>query len=158
MPRLHLLLISLLFILPAIAGCGKSEEKEEASEEAAVETKTKPVYGKIKEVKLDASIDPKMAKQGRQIFSVICTACHKYDVRYVGPPLGRVIQRRTPEYIMNMILDTETMLEKDDTVRCLLQQYLTKMPNTHVNETDARSVLEHLRDVGLNGPPPPVKK
>jgi cytochrome c2 len=134
---------------------------EEAGDDGTVETPAKPAYGKIKEVKLDPTLDPRLAKQGKQIFTVICSACHRYGQRYVGPALGKVVDRRKPEYIMNMILDTETMLEKDDTVRCLLQQYLTKMPNTHVNETDARAVLEHLRDVNANGAPaepaPPKK-
>lgn len=158
MHRMYPLLISILFVLAVAGGCGKSGEKEEAADESAAADNAKPTYYKIKEVKLDPAIDPTKAKQGKQIFSVICTACHKYDVRYVGPPLGKVVERRTPEYIMNMILDTETMLTQDDTVRCLLQQYLTKMPNTHVNQTDARSVLEHLRDVAKNGPPPMAKK
>jgi hypothetical protein len=48
---------------------------------------------------------------------------------------------------MNMILDTETMVEKDDTVRCMLQTYLMKMPNMQVDEKDARAVVEHLREV-----------
>ena len=132
-----------LSLLVVASSCGDSEE------DAAAEKSGKPaVYGKIKEVKLDAAIDPAMAKKGEKVFSVICKACHKYDERDVGPALGAVTKRRTPEYIMNMILDTETMIQKDDTVRCLLQVYLTKMPNTHVNETDARNVLEHLREIG----------
>ena len=61
-------------------------------------------------------------------------------------PLGDVADKRTPEYIMNMILDTETMIENDDTVKCLLQEFLTRMPNQNVDEKDARNVLEHLRD------------
>ncbi|MBL0174009.1 MAG: c-type cytochrome [Ignavibacteria bacterium] len=129
--------------LTGISACGNSEEKEEGEEAA-----TPAVYGKIKEVQIDPTVNPEMAKKGEKIFGVICKACHKYDERYVGPALGAVTKRRTPVYIMNMILDTETMIQKDDTARCLLQVYLTKMPNTNVNETDARNVLEHLRDIG----------
>jgi hypothetical protein len=58
-----------------------------------------------------------------------------------------VTQTRTPEYVMNMILDTETMIDNDDTVKCLLQEYMLKMPNMQVDEKDARSVLEHLREI-----------
>jgi cytochrome c551/c552 len=87
-----------------------------------------------------------MAGAGKEIFETKCNACHKYDERYVGPALGKVTHRRTPEYVMNMILDTETMIENDDTVKCLMQEYLMRMPNQDVNEKDARNVLEHLRD------------
>ena len=132
-----------LSLLIVASSCGDSGEEEE--EEATAKPE---VYGKIKEVKLDATISPEMAKSGEKVFNVVCKACHKYDERYVGPSLGTVTKRRTPEYIMNMILDTETVLQKDAAVSCMLQVYLTKMPNTHVDEKDARNVLEHLRDIG----------
>ncbi len=132
-----------------LASCGKSgeEKADTAAAETATAEKAKAVYGKIKEVSMDPQVNAEFAKKGEKIFSVICTACHKYDERYVGPALGKVYNRRTPVYIMNMILDTDVMLEKDDTAHCLLQEYLTKMPNAQVNETDARYVLEHLRDI-----------
>jgi mono/diheme cytochrome c family protein len=135
-----------------LSSCSKQDgeaAKTEASKDASKEAvKEKPQYYKVKNVELGASIDAAMAKNGTQIFDVTCTGCHKYDEKYVGPALGDVTKRRTPEYIMNMILDTETMIEKDDTVKCMLQTYLMKMPNMQVDEKDARSVLEHLREVG----------
>ncbi len=112
---------------------------------------TKKSYGKIQKVDVGATIDASMASAGKEVFDVKCTACHKYDERYVGPPLGTVATRRPPEYIMNMILDTETMIENDDTVKCLLQEYLMKMPNQSVDEKDARNVLEHLRQHATTG-------
>lgn len=130
-----------------LTSCAKDGEgaKSDAPKEEVV--KQKPEYYKVKEVKLGATIDPALSKQGAKVFDVTCTGCHKYDERYVGPALGEVTKRRTPEYVMNMILDTETMIEKDDTVRCMLQTYLMKMPNMQVDEKDARAVVEHLREV-----------
>lgn len=32
------------------------------------------------------------------------------DERYVGPPLGDILERREPAYVMNMILSPEKML------------------------------------------------
>lgn len=128
-----------------LESCAKQDGgKAEAAKEVV---KAKPDYYKIKDVKLGATIDPALSQQGGKVFDVTCTGCHKYDERYVGPALGDVTKRRTPEYVMNMILDTETMVEKDDTVRCMLQTYLMKMPNMQVDEKDARAVVEHLREV-----------
>ena len=98
------------------------------------EEKEKKVYGKIQHVDVSETIDASMAGAGKEIFETKCNACHKYDERYVGPALGKVTHRRTPEYVMNMILDTETMIENDDTVKCLMQEYLMRMPNQDVNE------------------------
>jgi hypothetical protein len=129
-----------------LGSCAKTDKP--ADEKAATQEQTvaKPQYYKVKEVKLGA-VDEKMAHAGGKIFDVTCTSCHKYDERYVGPALREVTKRRTPEFVINMILDTETMVENDDTVKCMLQTYLLKMPNMQVNEQDARSVLEHLRVV-----------
>lgn len=139
-----------LFCLAFSAGCGSGEDSSKTGNSAADAQKKAPAYGKIQHVALNPTIDPDLAKKGDKIFRVICSACHKYDQRYVGPSLGGVVNRRTPEYIMNMVLDTEVMLTKDDTAHCLLQTYLTKMPNAQVNENDARACLENFRVVAPN--------
>lgn len=122
-----------------------NNEAVEGTPSFAEDQQPKAQYGKIQNVDLGSGIDPAMAKAGIEVFEIKCAACHKYDERYVGPPLGDVAKKRTPEYIMNMILDTEAMIENDDTVQCLLQEYMMKMPNQSVDEKDARNVLEHLR-------------
>lgn len=129
-----------------MVACGGQEEKANGSEESIYDVeKPKAVYGKIQHVDISEQIDPKMATVGKEVFEVKCSACHKYEERYVGPSLGKVTERRTPEFVMNMILDTETMIDNDDTVQCLMQEFLMRMPNQSVDEKDARGVLEHLR-------------
>lgn len=149
-------------IVCLFAGCGGDNNQKNISEKPAeapkqAEAANNKGYGRIKEVKL-GPIDAKMAHEGSEIFNTKCMACHQLDKRYVGPALRKVTERRTPEWIMNMILDSEIMVEKDDTVKCLLQTYLLKMPNQHVDEKDARNVLEHLRTVASQAPTPDTKK
>jgi cytochrome c len=142
--RIIAIITGVLFLV----ACGGQQEQGATTDQAAAAPKTdKPKYGKIQHVDVGQTIDAPMAKAGEEVFELKCTACHKYDERYVGPPLGNVATKRTPEYVMNMILDTETMIENDDTVKCLMQEYLLRMPNQSVDEKDARNVLEHLRDV-----------
>lgn len=137
----------LVILAAAIIGCGGGDKPATDNQPPPAE-QSKPAnpkgYGRITEVKV-GPIDHAMATKGLDIFDTKCMACHKLDVRYVGPPLRKVTERRTPEFVMNMILDSEIMVEKDDTVKCLLQEYLLKMPNQHVDEADARNVLEYLR-------------
>lgn len=140
--------VLVLFGLPS---CSKNAAEESKSGDAPAPgqvVQSKPQYYKIKEVALDPSPNKDMAAKGQKLFETVCSSCHKYDERYVGPALGGVTHRRPPEYIMNMILDTDVMVENDDTVRCLLQTYMLKMPNMAVDPGDARNVLEHLRIVG----------
>lgn len=139
--------LAMLATAAVLTACGaNSESKSDAAAEAP---KTgKKVYGKITKVDVSPTIDESMVKSGHEVFETKCSACHKMDERYVGPALGTVATRRTPEYVMNMILDTETMIQNDDTVKCLLQEYLVQMPNQSVDEKDARNVLEYLRKEG----------
>ena len=151
LPRIGVLMlfISLVF-LGACSKNNSADNKAGADAPAPGQVlKDKPQYFKVKHVEVEATPNATLADKGQKIFETTCTSCHKYDQRYVGPGLGGVTHRRPPEYVMNMILDTDAMVENDDTVRCLLQTYMLKMPNMNVDENDARSVLEHLRRVGL---------
>ena len=137
--------IGIVAVAAMVVACGAQSEQE--SDESVFDVKKeKAVYGKVTHVDVGPGIDAQMAQAGLDVFDTKCSGCHKYDERFVGPALGDVADRRPPEYIMNMILDTETMIENDDTVKCLLQEFLTRMPNQNVDEKDARNVLEHLRE------------
>ena len=68
--------------------------------------------GPVSSVQLGA-INQAMATEGAEIFKNKCSSCHKPTQKYVGPaPLG-VLDRRKPEWIMNMILNPEEMVEKE---------------------------------------------
>ena len=100
--------------------------------------------GPIQEIKL-GSIDNKLAKNGKLIFENKCMACHKLDKKFTGPPLGDITNRKTPEYIMNFILNPEGMTKDNPSGQALLEQYLTAMPNLQLKTNDARAILEYLR-------------
>lgn len=90
-------------------------------------------------------VDAALAKQGQAVFEGKCSACHKADERYVGPALGGVTERRSPAFVMNMVLNPEGMYTKHPEVRKLLGEYMTQMPNQQLTRDDARAVLEYLR-------------
>lgn len=90
-------------------------------------------------------IDPVLAKTGLETFTTKCSACHKMDERYVGPALADVTTRRSPAYIMNMILNPEEMIQKHPEAKALFAQFMTPMANQHLTEDEARAVLEYLR-------------
>jgi cytochrome c len=90
-------------------------------------------------------IDDKLAADGQKIYKTKCAACHKMDKRRVGPALRGVTARRTPEWIMNFILNPAEMLEKNALAKELLAEYSTPMADQNISEPEARAILEYLR-------------
>lgn len=115
-----------------------------ASAVAAVDPLQDKGIGPVTSVTL-GEIDEKMVTEGKRIFKLKCTACHKMKKRRVGPPLAGVTKRRTPEWIMNFILNPAEMLEKNQLAKDLLKEYSTPMANQNITEPEARAILEYLR-------------
>ena len=157
-----------LFAVLALGGlmisCGGKEKKEEKKEgfemnrtktEAkapAAEAESVPVdlsnkgVGPIKLVTFADEVDSEMAAKGEKIFSTVCIACHAVDKRMIGPALKGVLERRSPEWVMNMIINPDVMLKEDPIAKALLKEYNNAiMLNQNLSEEDARNVTEYLR-------------
>ena len=154
-----------LFMPLALAGlilsCGeKKEEKKEGFEmnRTKKEVKAEPVsegvpvdmnnkgVGPIKSVTFADEIDAELAAKGQKTFSTICVACHMAEQRLIGPALKGVFERRSPEWVMNMILNPDGMLKEDPIAKALLKEYNNAvMLNQNLSEDDARAVAEYLR-------------
>ena len=91
------------------------------------------------------AIDDALVETGRTHYTVKCVACHKMDERYVGPALRDVTQRRTPAFVMNMILNPEENYQRHPEGKKMLAEYLTYMANQNVKQEEARAILEYLR-------------
>lgn len=92
--------------------------------------------------------DAALAAQGKGLFELKCMACHRTDERYIGPPLGDVLERRTPAYVLNMMMNPTEMTQRHPDARALLAEYLAPMPDQDLSEADARAILEYLRHEG----------
>ena len=103
--------------------------------------------GPVKNVVL-GPLDDKMIADGKKIFNNKCTTCHEMDQKKIGPPLRNVTKERTPEFIMNLLVNTIQMQQENQSLIDLIQDYNNlPMPNPVLNQTQARLVLEYLRSV-----------
>ncbi len=100
--------------------------------------------GPVTELKL-GPVDAKLAAQGRELFVPNCGGCHGFDRDMTGPSLRGVLGRRTPEFVMNMILNTVEMEQKNETVRALVKKFKEPMPHPFITDVQARAILEYLR-------------
>ena len=148
--KIKFITILTLGILMSSCGGDKAKKevatpvKEEKKEAVKVDPMTDKGVGKITSITL-GEIDPTMVAEGEIIFKAKCTACHKISKRFVGPGLKGVTERRTPEWIMNMILDPELMVKENETAKQLLVEYSAPMANQSLTEDEARKILEYLR-------------
>lgn len=102
--------------------------------------------GKYQNVELTHPLDEGMVATGKNVYDVKCASCHKLtDERLVGPGFAKVTDRRTPEWIMNFVTNTDEMIEKDPAAQKMLEECLVRMPNQNLSEADARGTLEFLR-------------
>lgn len=102
--------------------------------------------GPVKSVTFNNEIDRELANRGEQIFNAKCTACHKARQKAIGPPMAGIYKKRSPEWVMNIILNPDEMLEKDPVAKALLKAYNnTIMLNQNIPEEEARAMAEWFR-------------
>lgn len=137
-----------------IAGCGDTTEPEETSingEEVVSQSTNSPAeskgIGPIKELVL-GELSEKLVADGKAIYDAKCTACHNISAKLIGPPQAGVLDRRTPEWVMNMILNPSEMIKKDPIAKALLKEF-NNVPMTEqgLSEQDARAILEYFRTI-----------
>lgn len=142
---------SILACLVLVAGCGKKGAGDEAGEREAPEQAELSAFelengiGPIKEQMVLGPLDAALVEKGKGIFELKCSMCHKMDTTYVGPPLGEVSTRRTPAFIMNMILNPQEMVERHPVAKQLLAERMSFMANQGLSVDEARALLEYLR-------------
>lgn len=165
--------IGFLFLAVSLYSCGGGGETESPKEEQALvnpnnpnnassskaeETKVEEVpaservdlvnkgVGPVKSVTLGETIDQAMAKKGQEVYEKNCTACHKIDKKFVGPAPKGILERRTPEWVMNMIINPDKMVQEDPLARDLLIEFNgSPMSNQGISEDDSRAILEYIR-------------
>ena len=60
--------------------------------------------------------------------------------------MAGILERRTPEWTMNMILNPEEMVKVDPVAMSLFQEYMyVPMANQSLTEEEARSIVEYFR-------------
>lgn len=151
MKQVLAIIISLLVLVSCGPDKPKGEDNSQANTNAVEEAAAKAVdpakgIGQIKNVSLHNPLEMDRVDRGKAVYEMKCSACHKLtDQRVVGPGWLNVTKTRRPEWIMNMILNVDVMLDQDPEAQKLLELCLTRMPNQNVSVGDARDVLEFMR-------------
>lgn len=144
------LLTGLLFIW----ACGGGDKK--VSDADAQKEKIAKVYGitlfelengigPVKDKLNLGAVDAAKSAEGKKLFEAKCAQCHKLDERYTGPALRNVTKLRTPEYVINMIMNPEGMVKKHPEAKKLFALHATQMTFQNVAQDDAMKILDYFR-------------
>ena len=152
MKNLTLLFIFAMAMLLYACGSEETAQEEQKAEEMPESITEGKGIGPIQSIELTDPLDESLIAEGRRFFQTQCRDCHKLDDKtLIGPGFAGITNKRKPEWIMNMITNTEIMLELDPTARELLDiSERRAMPHQHLSVTDARAMLEFLRQNDLD--------
>lgn len=149
-------IITLSFLFFASQACGSDDTSpradQETQEQGLTDFEMEHGIGPVTEqINIDEEeFDPELITKGRDIYEMKCEMCHNMEGRMVGPELGDVMERRSPEFVMNFILNPSGMVREHPEGQRLLQEYMTAMPYQNVKEDEARAIVEFLRDYNKN--------
>ena len=144
-------ILAILFMFAFIACGGGEKEAKPANPDGLTDFQMENGIGPIIEKIELGEINTEMAKTGEETYKLKCAACHKLDERFVGPAQRYTVDRRTPEYILNMILNPDEMTKKHPTGKTMLAEYLAPMTNMNLTLEQAKEVLEYLRTIAKEG-------
>ena len=151
-----------VFLLLFLISCGSKDEKKKGFEynrtqkidkksndkngsKALVDLDNKGI-GPIKKVNFATTVNTDLAEKGKATFNQKCTACHMVNRKLIGPAMKGIYERRSPEWVMNMLLNPAEMLKKDPVAIALLKEYNNiMMLNQNLSNEEARSITEYLR-------------
>ena len=102
--------------------------------------------GPVKALSIPVEINKALAKAGKSIFKLKCASCHRTHKKFTGPPMHGILDRRSPEWVMNMIINPLEMIKKDPLAKAAFLEYNSViMQDQQVSEDDARALLEYFR-------------
>ena|SRR5689334_6037137 len=139
-------LLGCIVLIACNEGVKSDEKKVDVQELAENKAETHGPEIKDADIKISNPLNAEWVAGGKSIYELKCQACHKLtNEKLVGPGWKDVTKKRTPAWIMNMITNTEMMLDKDPEAQKLLELCMVRMPNQNITIEDARKILEFQR-------------
>ena len=123
-------IIALALICTTLMLTGKEEPKDKG-------------IGPVKNLKL-GEIDKSLLPKGRSLFNEKCIVCHRSIPRRWSA-FEICCKRPNSQFIMNLLVNTVEMQQKDAQIKQLISQYKVVMVDYKLSQDQARELLEYLR-------------
>lgn len=127
-------------------GVKKDEPVVDINELTKNQPETRGAEVKESDIQLTNPLNKDWIASGKSIYELKCQPCHKLsEEKLVGPGWKDITKKRSAVWIMNMITNTDYMLDKDPEAQKLLELCMVRMPNQNLTLEEARHVLEFQR-------------
>jgi len=138
---------SILFLISCGGeGVNKDEKPVDIQELASKKPETHGPEIKESDITITTPLNAEWTTDGKGIYGMKCQSCHRLtEEKLVGPGWKGVTKKRQPVWIMNMITNTEMMLDSDPEAQKLLELCMVRMPNQNLSKDEARHILEFMR-------------
>ena len=101
--------------------------------------------GPIKNMEL-GPVNSLVAAEGQALYDQLCRVCHNEINQQEGPAHWGIMNRRTPEWIMNMMLNPKEMAQNDPITKILAERVNgVEMPDMNLTKEEATKILEYFR-------------
>ncbi len=93
----------------------------------------------------DASVE-----KGKTLFQQRCAACHKLEQKLIGPPLARVSERRSEEWFLRFVANSQAVIQSGDAQAVAVykeynQQIMPPFPD--LSEADIQAIWAYVNAV-----------
>jgi cytochrome c551/c552 len=85
------------------------------------------------------------AANGKKLFMANCTACHQLDNKLIGPPLKGIGEKRSEEYIYNMVTNPTEWVKTNADAKKVFEEY-NKIPMTpfpQLSKDDVKDIIAY---------------
>jgi mono/diheme cytochrome c family protein len=99
-------------------------------------------------------MDEALAGAGESLFKANCTQCHAINEKIIGPALKNVHERRSKEWLLKWIRNSQKLIQSgDEEAVALWQEYQkTAMPAYPFSDDEITSILSYIKVEGAKAP------
>jgi len=147
---IFVLLLLNTFILFSCGDEGVKKDEKPVDIQSLADSKDEKHGPEIKESEITMTnpLNAEWVAAGKAVYEMKCQSCHRLtEEKLVGPGWKGVTKKRQPVWIMNMITDTEMMLDSDPEAQKLLELCMVRMPNQNISKDESRHILEFMRSI-----------
>ncbi|MCS7189371.1 MAG: cytochrome c [Bacteroidia bacterium] len=98
-------------------------------------------------------------EEGKQLFQQRCAACHKLETKLIGPPLAGIGKRRTEEWFVRFVSNSQAMIQAGDAqATAIYKEYNQQVmpPFTDLSPQQLKALWAYLNSVSVPEAPAPA--